>query len=163
MGTALAALAPAEGAGDGVYVLAPGDVVFFTATVGRYLTEPLRVEFREGSITSITGGIEAAMLEDLIDAAPSDHARRLSHVGWGCDPRAEWNGVELYGRDGGGGADVRSVYGTVVVAFGANLDLGGTSDSPVHVDLATRIGSVTVDGATLLDSGRFTVPELTID
>ena len=53
-GTALAALAPAEGEGDGEYVLAPGDVVFFTATVGRYVTEPLRVRFRAGVIESIT-------------------------------------------------------------------------------------------------------------
>lgn len=159
-GTALAALAPAEGEGDGAYVLAPGDVVFLTATVGRYVTEPLRVEFREGVITSITGGVEAQMLEDLIDRGGGGDARRLSHLGWGCDPRADWNGVDLYGRDGGGGADVRSVYGGVVIAFGANIDLGGTSASSVHVDLATRAGSVAVDGRPVLAAGEFTVPDL---
>ena len=153
-GTALAALAPAEGKGNGALVLAPGDVVFLSATVGRYVREPLRVEFRDGSIVSIEGGVEAGMLQALIDGAPSEDARRLSHLGWGCDPRAEWSGVELYGRDGGGGADVRSVAGGIVIAFGANLDLGGTSDSPVHVDLAVRGGSVSVDGAETVRGGR---------
>lgn len=162
-GTALAALVPAEGEGDGVYVLAPGDVVFLTATVGRYVTEPLTVTFRAGVIESIVGGVEAGMLEDLIDRGGGDDARRLSHIGWGCDPRADWNAVDLYGRDGGGGADVRSAYGTVVVAFGANNDLGGTAISSVHVDLATRVASVQVDGEAVLDDGAFTRPELQLN
>jgi 2,5-dihydroxypyridine 5,6-dioxygenase len=161
-GTALAALAPAEGEGEGEYVLAPGDVVFFTATVGRYLAEPLRVRFRAGVIESISGGIEAQMLDQLIERGGGGDARRLSHIGWGCDPRADFNGVDLYGREGGGGADVRSVYGSVVIAFGANNDLGGTSVSSVHVDLATRIASVAVDDRPVLVDGEFTLPELRI-
>jgi 2,5-dihydroxypyridine 5,6-dioxygenase len=162
-GTALAALAPAEGEGEGVYVLAPGDVVFLTATVGRYVAEPLTVRFRSGAIESIEGGVEAGMLSDLIERGGGGDARRLSHIGWGCDPRADWNAVDLYGRDGGGGADVRSAYGTVVIAFGANNDLGGTSVSSVHVDLATRVASVHVDGELVLDRGAFTRPELQLD
>ena len=162
-GTALAALAPAEGEGEGVYVLVPGDVVFLTATVGRYVAEPLTVSFRAGAIESIEGGVEASMLEDLIERGGGGDARRLSHIGWGCDPRADWNAVDLYGRDGGGGADVRSLYGTVVIAFGANNDLGGTSVSSVHVDLATRVASVQVDSETVLDGGAFTRPELQLD
>ncbi len=161
-GTALAALAPAEGEGEGEYVLAAGDIVFFTATVGRYLTEPLRVRFSAGAIESITGGIEAQMLEQLIERGGGGDARRLSHIGWGCDPRADFNAVELYGREGGGGADVRSVHGSVVIAFGANNDLGGTSVSSVHVDLATRVASVTVDDRPILVDGAFELPELRI-
>lgn len=161
-GTALAALAPAEGEGDGDYVLAPGDVVFFTATVGRYVTEPLRVRFSGGVIESISGGIEAQMLEHLIERGGGGDARRLSHVGWGCDPRADWNAVDLYGRDGGGGADIRSVHGSVVIAFGANNDLGGSSVSSVHVDLATRIASVAIDDRPVLVDGSFELPELRI-
>jgi 2,5-dihydroxypyridine 5,6-dioxygenase len=161
-GTALAAVAPIEGEGDGEYVLAPGDVVFFTATVGRYVTEPLRVRFRAGAIESIRGGIEARMLEELIERGGGGDARRLSHIGWGCDPRADFNGVDLYGREGGGGADVRSVYGSVVIAFGANNDLGGTSVSSVHVDLATRVASVDVDDRPVLVDGEFELPELRI-
>ena len=161
-GTALAALAPAEGQGDGEYVLAPGDVVFFTATVGRAVTESLRVRFVEGAIESIEGGIEAGMLKRLIERGGGGDAQRLSHIGWGCDPRADFDGVQLYGREGGGGADVRSVYGSVVIAFGANNDLGGTSVSSVHVDLATRVASVAVDGRPVLADGEFQLPELQI-
>lgn len=161
-GTALAALAPAEGEGEGEYVLAPGDVVFFTATVGRTITEPLRLRFRAGRLDSVAGGIEARMLEDLIERGDGGDARRLSHIGWGCDPRADFNGVELFGRDGGGGADVRSVYGSVVIAFGANNDLGGTSVSSVHVDCATRVASAEVDGREVLVDGEFQVAELTL-
>src|ERR1700759_5674685 len=47
-GTALAALAPAEGEGDGVYVLAPGEVVLLTPTVGRYVSVPLTGRRRGG-------------------------------------------------------------------------------------------------------------------
>jgi 2,5-dihydroxypyridine 5,6-dioxygenase len=159
-GTAIAVSAPGAGAGDGIYVLEPGDVVFFTATVGRYVREPLRVTFTAGRVTAIEGGIEAAMLEDLIARAPGEDARRLAHVGWGCDDRADWNAVELYGREGGGGADVRSVTGASILAFGANLDLGGTSDSNVHVDLPVRRLDIALDDRTIVERGRFVAPEL---
>jgi 2,5-dihydroxypyridine 5,6-dioxygenase len=102
------------------------------------------------------------MLDQLIERGGGGDARRLSHIGWGCDPRADFNGVDLYGRDGGGGADVRSVYGSVVIAFGANNDLGGTSASSVHVDLATRVASVEADDRPVLVDGEFEVPELRI-
>jgi 2,5-dihydroxypyridine 5,6-dioxygenase len=159
-GTAIAVSAPAEGEGDGVYVLEPGDVVFLTATVGRYVREPLAVTFEGGRITDIAGGIEAEMLEDVIARSPTEDARRLSHVGWGCDDRADWNAVELYGRQGGGGADVRSVSGAFILAFGANLDLGGTSDTNVHVDLPARRPSVTLDGGEVVRDGRLVAPQL---
>jgi 2,5-dihydroxypyridine 5,6-dioxygenase len=161
-GTAIAVSAPAEGAGEGVYVVEPGDVAFPTATIGRYLREPLTVRFEAGRVASIEGGIEAGMLEDLIAASPTADARRLAHVGWGCDHRADWNAVELYGRHGGGGADVRSVAGASILAFGANLDLGGSSDTNLHVDLPVRRLDVALDGRAVVRGGRFVAPELEI-
>jgi 2,5-dihydroxypyridine 5,6-dioxygenase len=162
-GTAIAVSAPAEGEGEGVYVLEPGDVVFLTATVGRYVREPLAVTFERGRITGIAGGIEAGMLEGLIARSPTDDARRLSHIGWGCDDRADWNAVDLYGREGGGGADVRSVSGAFILAFGANLDLGGTSDTNVHVDLPARRPTVTLDGREVVRDGRLVASQIAPD
>ena len=50
------------------------------------------------------------------------------------------------GADGGGGAELRSIYGGVLLALGENRDLGGLNGAPLHLDIALRRARLELDG-----------------
>jgi 2,5-dihydroxypyridine 5,6-dioxygenase len=159
-GTALATFSPEEDAADGRLVLAPGDVFFLTAVIGVYVDEPVKLTVENGAIVAVEGGRDARRLESSLQDGGDPDARLISHVGWGGDPRAEWNALSLYARHGGGGADLRSYQGGVVIAFGSNTDMGGTNGTHFHMDLAFRSMSVSLDDREVLCNGQFNVDEL---
>jgi leucyl aminopeptidase (aminopeptidase T) len=47
------------------------------------------------------------------------------------------------------------MLGTVHVAFGASAGIGGTVSVPVHLDVLVLDATLTLDGTTVLDEGRF--------
>jgi leucyl aminopeptidase (aminopeptidase T) len=47
------------------------------------------------------------------------------------------------------------ILGTVHVAFGASIAIGGTVSVPIHLDCVVTEASLTVDGTPVLDEGRF--------
>jgi 2,5-dihydroxypyridine 5,6-dioxygenase len=159
-GTALATFSPQEDAADGRLVLAPGDVFFLTATAGLYVAEPVKLTVENGAIVAVEGGRDARLLEMALHANDDPEARLISHVGWGGDPRADWNALSLYAGHGGGGADIRSYQGAVVIAFGSNTDMGGANDTHFHMDLAFRNMSVSLDDRQVLSGGQFSIDEL---
>ena len=152
-GTALVVTAPIEDSAEGDLVMWPGDVIFLSATVGRYVAEPVTIHLSGGGIASVEGGAEKLLIEELLVHKDDVQARHTSHVGWGCDSRADWYALERYAGQGGGGADVRSAAGCVVLAFGANTDLGGVNSTSTHVDLALRGVSVDVASARPVIAG----------
>jgi 2,5-dihydroxypyridine 5,6-dioxygenase len=159
-GTALTTFSPEEDAANGRLVLAPGDVFFLTATIGLYVVEAVKLTVENGAIVAIQGGRDARLLENALQPSGDPDARLISHVGWGGDPRADWNALSLYAGQGGGGADLRSYHGGVVIAFGSNTDMGGMNATHFHMDLALRNMSFSLDDRQVLSSGQFTVDEL---
>jgi 2,5-dihydroxypyridine 5,6-dioxygenase len=159
-GTALATFSPPEHAAEGRLVLAPGDVFFLTATVGTYVEQPVTLTIADGAITTIEGGCHARQLERMLRAHTDPDAGCISHVGWGADPRADWNALTLYAGQDGGGVDLRSFCGGVVIAFGSNIDMGGTNTTTFHMDLAFREMSVEIDDRPVLEAGAFVADEL---
>ena len=157
-GTSLVAVAPLEEEAEGTLVLAPNDIIFLSATIGVYVAERVTIRVAGGAITAIEGGRERHLLEELLRSGDRA-AHRISHVGWGCDRRADWNALERYRGLDGGGADVRSVRGGVVLAFGANSDMGGRNVTTVHIDLAFRNTSFSVDGEQIVDAGTLALPD----
>jgi 2,5-dihydroxypyridine 5,6-dioxygenase len=158
-GTGLVAVPPLEETASGTLVMRPGDVIFLAATVGRYVRDEIRLTVVDGVITEIEGGSDRWVLEQMLGDPQDPTSRRISHIGWGCDRRATWDALERY-RGHGGGADLRSFAGGVVVAFGANSDMGGANVTTAHVDLAFRDLTVTVDGVVAIDGGRLTTAVL---
>lgn len=159
-GTALATFSPPEHAAEGRLVLAPGDVFFLTATIGIYVESPVTLTIADGRIAAVEGGGHARQLERILRAHPEPDAGCISHVGWGGDPRADWNALSLYVGQDGGGVDLRSFCGGVVIAFGSNVDMGGTNTTTFHMDLAFRDMSVDIDGRPVLEAGEFVIDEL---
>jgi leucyl aminopeptidase (aminopeptidase T) len=50
------------------------------------------------------------------------------------------------------------LLGTIHVAFGASAGIGGTVSVPIHLDVVVLEASLSVDGTTVLDAGRFVLP-----
>jgi 2,5-dihydroxypyridine 5,6-dioxygenase len=126
----------------------------------RYVTEPITIAFDKGVASSVEGGREAIMLRDLFATQNSPDCRRLAHVGWGTDHRARWDILASRGADGGGGAELRSIYGGVLLAMGENRDLGGLNGAPLHLDIALRRARLELDGVVVVENGQILDPQL---
>jgi 2,5-dihydroxypyridine 5,6-dioxygenase len=153
--TALVAMAPDEESAEGTIVLSPGDMAGH-----RYVVDALRLTVEGGRITRTEGGLDAVLLQDHFQRERGSDADRISHIGWGCDPRAKWDALDRYGAYHQGGAEMRSVAGGVVVAFGSNADLGGANRTQLHMDLGLRDARFLIDDRAIADRRQFLASEL---
>ena len=143
-----------EGTTEGRLVLDIGDCVFH---LGRHVEQPVTINFTAGRSTSITGGLDAALIRAELDAAGSN-AYLAGHMAWGVDPRARWTQPITQTPDaGGGGADIESFFGTVQVQIGSNDDIcfGGKIRSNAHLGLCLRGATLALDGQTVIEAGQF--------
>ena len=155
--TGLICTSPLEETVRGTLVISSASIVF---PFGTYVTEPIRIHFEAGSVTSIDGGREATMLSGLIESHGDANARRLAHIGWGLERRARWDTLAARGWNDGGGVESRSVYGNILIALGENGDLGGKNPSRLHIDIALRSGRLELDREPIVEDGRFIASEL---
>jgi 2,5-dihydroxypyridine 5,6-dioxygenase len=138
-------------------VLDAGDVMF---PFGWYVREPVTLEVEGGAVRSVRGGLEAKLFEEDLRRAGDADARVIAHVGWGCEPRADWNVLNTVVAGGVHGVEIRSYNGCLLIAFGANADMGGANHTRAHYDMALRGVTYSVDGTTILDGGRFVPGDL---
>ena len=148
--------APVEESVNGTLVLDVGDLLVM---LGRYATEPVRIKVENGTIKRIDGGVDAVLLRDRLDRANDPEAYIISHIGWGTDRRARWSEIAQRGTEEGA-REVRSTYGNVQIAFGANYRLGGKNKTMAHEDLILRRATFELDGRTIVDDGRIIPEEL---
>lgn len=142
--------APQEDRGEGVLVLSPGDMML---VFGQYVHQPVRIEVEAGSITSISGGVEAALLTEWFAKYRDPNVYRVAHIGWGCERRADWL---KWGQDN------ESYYANMQVAFGANVGIftQGTTRARGHFDFPCRFNSFWVDDVQIMSAGEFLLDEL---
>jgi 2,5-dihydroxypyridine 5,6-dioxygenase len=149
----LVGCAPLEDSAEGLYVIAPGDVLLGQ---WRFATSRIELELHEGRITDIRGGVDAALLKDYMASIGDEGIYRLSHAGWGTDHRADWQHI---------GMDSESALGAVMVALGRNLftapaplcGFGGANSSRGHYDICCRNASLWLDGEPIVDRGRLVI------
>lgn len=144
--------AQVEGSTEGRLVLDVGDSVFH---LGRYVETPVTIDFEQGKITKIDGGLDARLIRDVLESA-GENAFLAGHMAWGVDKRAHWTQPITQTPDtGGGGADVESFAGTVQVQIGSNDDVcfGGTIRSRAHLGLCMRGASLSLDGQAVISNG----------
>jgi 2,5-dihydroxypyridine 5,6-dioxygenase len=142
--------APHEDRGEGVLVVSPGDMML---VFGQYVHQPVRIEIESGSITSISGGVEATLLNEWFGKFDDPNVYRVAHIGWGCERRADWL---KWGQDN------ESYYANMQVAFGANVGVftQGTTRSRGHFDFPCRFNSFWVDDVQIMENGEFLLEEL---
>jgi leucyl aminopeptidase (aminopeptidase T) len=125
--------APIEGSAQGVIVFDGA-----MAGVGK-VRKPIRMVVRDGLAVEITGGPEAQQLNEII--APLGSAgRNIAELGIGTNHRAKITGVIL---------EDEKVLGTVHLALGDNMSMGGTVSVPATIDGLIMKPTVYVDGQKL--------------
>jgi leucyl aminopeptidase (aminopeptidase T) len=133
--------APVEGTAQGVIVFDGA-----MAGVGKVKT-PIRIIVRDGIAVEITGGPEAKKLNELIDPL-GVAARNIAELGIGTNDRAQITGVIL---------EDEKVMGTVHIALGDNMSMGGTVSVPSHLDGLILQPTVYVDDRMIMEDGKLLV------
>jgi 2,5-dihydroxypyridine 5,6-dioxygenase len=151
----LVAAFPAAGSVNGTVVLAPGDL---NLTFKRYVERPVTLEIAEDHIVDVGGeGVDAQLFASYLSAFGDAAARATSHVGWGMNPGARWDYLELYDKGDVNGTEARAQAGNFLYSTGANEHAGRFTAG--HFDLPMRGCSLWLDGRPVVVEGRL-IPEL---
>jgi 2,5-dihydroxypyridine 5,6-dioxygenase len=149
------------GADDGVngkVVLDRGDII--VTPFKRYVLEPTEIVIQDGRVQDIRGGLDADLLHDYMAGFDDPRAAGIAHIGWGCNERARWSGLENDRRSMG--MESRAFYGNVLFSTGPNKELGGDNDTQCHIDIPMRRCSVYLDDEPVLVDGEFVIDELRV-
>lgn len=131
-------LMPEEGKSEGVFVV-DGSM----AGIGKIEEEPIVIKVEKGMATDIRGGREAQRLQKMIDEV-GDKARNLAELGVGTNYMAVISGAIL---------EDEKVAGTVHLALGNNVSMGGTFNVGFHVDGIITHPTLLIDDFVLLENG----------
>jgi len=128
---------PAEGESEGVVVVDAS-----LAGIGK-LAAPVKIVVEKGLAVAVEGGDEARrFLTQLDKAGPA--ARNVAELGVGTNDRAIVTGAIL---------EDEKILGTVHIAFGNNVSMGGTVDVAFHVDGIILHPTLELDGTPVLRDG----------
>lgn len=134
------AITPVEGSAQGTVI-----VDYSIDNIGRIDT-PVELTVDDGRVTDITGGLQASELRDLVERR-GDCARNIAEApSIGTNPD-----VSLTGNQ----ATDKKKLGTMHVAIGDNVTLGGEVECDIHLDMTLSEATITFDGFTVLDDGEF--------
>jgi leucyl aminopeptidase (aminopeptidase T) len=106
--------------------------------------EPAALTVENGRIVAASGGLGPEYLSRL--AAHGDDGTNLAELGVGTNDRAQLTGNVL---------EDEKILGTVHVAFGASIGIGGTVSVPIHLDVVVLDASLEIDGQPVLEDGRY--------
>jgi leucyl aminopeptidase (aminopeptidase T) len=133
--------------GEGFIAPAGGEgtlVARSLAAIGLTRGHPARLTVQRGRLTEAEGPEGEQLLAMLREHG--DAGTNLAELGVGTNDRATLTGNVL---------EDEKILGTVHVAFGASIAIGGTVSVPIHLDCVVTDASLTVDGTQVLDEGRF--------
>jgi len=131
--------APVEGTTNGIFVV-DGSM----AGLGLIGDVNIKIEVKNGFATKITGGRPAKKLNDMLDEVGKG-ARNIAEFGIGTNDSAKLSGILL---------EDEKVMGTVHLALGNNITMGGTFNVPIHLDGIIKKPTVYLDGKLLMDKGK---------
>ncbi|MFA5011033.1 MAG: aminopeptidase [Ignavibacteria bacterium] len=108
------------------------------------LDEPVTVTVKNGYAEEITGGHQAAKFKEMIDKVGRE-ARAIAEFGIGTNYKAKLCGLIL---------EDEKVYGTIHIAFGNNVSMGGNINVKSHIDGLVISPDVFVDGRLIMQKGK---------
>ena len=135
-------LAPVEGTANGVFAV-DGSMAGF----GLLKNANLRIEVKDGFATKISGGPIAKKLVAMLDKVGKG-ARNIAEFGIGTNDSAKLSGVLL---------EDEKVMGTIHLALGNNITMGGTFNVPIHLDGLVKKPTVWMDGKLLMKDGKLLI------
>lgn len=131
-------LAPWEGQSNGKVVI-DGSM----AGLGM-LDEPIAINVRDGYAEEISGGVQAEQLASMLDKSGRD-ARAVAEFGIGTNYKAKLTGMIL---------EDEKVFGTIHIAFGNNLTMGGNIAVNSHLDGLVTAPDVYFDDEAIMLKGK---------
>jgi 2,5-dihydroxypyridine 5,6-dioxygenase len=136
---------------DGTVVIDRGDII---CAFRRYVQQPVTLRIAKGRVVRIEGGgLDAELLRDYM-AGFDEKAYAVSHIGWGLNHRAQWHHMAVADPQKEIGMDALAFHGNVLFSTGPNTELGGSNDTPCHVDIPLRNCSLWLDDLPILSEGR---------
>ena len=133
--------------GEGFIAPANGDGTMFArsiAAIGLARGHPAKLTLENGHLKEATGPEGEQLMQLLTEHG--DDGTNLAELGVGTNDRATLTGNVL---------EDEKILGTVHVAFGASIAIGGKISVPIHLDCVVTEASLTVDGTKVLQEGRF--------
>ncbi len=106
--------------------------------------EPVKVSFKNGYATRISGGRQAKELSNMLNEVDKD-SRQLCEFGIGTNYKAQVTGDIL---------EDEKALGTVHFAFGNNISMGGKIDVPIHIDCVITKPTVYADRRLIMKEGK---------
>lgn len=140
---------PNEGQTHGRVVLNEGD---FISTINKYVSTPVVLTIADGYIRKIEGGDDAQLLREQLENFNDPEAYAVSHIGWGVDPRADWNVSRSHPQSAG--MDQRSFAGNVQFSTGPNVEVGGKRHTLAHFDMPMLGCTLLLDGEPVVANGQ---------
>jgi len=134
-------LAPIEGETNGTVIF---DGSF--AGIG-LLEEPITIKIEKGYAVSIEGGEQAKQLEEMMKKVGLD-AFAVGEFGIGTNYKAKLTGTIL---------EDEKVFGTIHIAFGNNVTMGGTIKIHSHLDGLVKKPTVYFDDEMIMDKGKLVI------
>jgi aminopeptidase len=131
--------APIEGSTNGVFVV-DGSM----SGIGVIGKQHIKIEVKKGFATNITGGAKAKKLIKMLDAH-GKKARNIAELGIGANDKAKLNGNLL---------EDEKVLGTVHLALGNNITMGGNVNVPIHLDGVITKPTIYFDGKIVMKNGK---------
>jgi len=96
---------------------------------------------------SFKGGAQAKELNKMLTKV-GENAKAVAEFGIGTNPKAKICGLIL---------EDEKVLGTVHIAFGNNISMGGSIDVPIHIDCIIKSPSFAIDGKPIMENGKFII------
>jgi 2,5-dihydroxypyridine 5,6-dioxygenase len=141
---------PKAGAVNGTLVMDVGDV---NLTFKRYLESRVTLHIEHDYIVRIEGeGLDAQLMRSYLEAWGDREAYAVSHVGWGMNPRARWDALQLFDKADCNGTELRAFAGNFLYSTGANEVAGRHTLG--HFDLPMRGCTIRLDDTTIVEAGR---------
>lgn len=135
-------LAPVEGTSNGIFVV-DGSM----AGLGLIKNANIKIEVENGYATLISGGKIANKLRKMLDEVGKD-ARNIAEFGIGTNDSAKLSGVLL---------EDEKVMGTIHIALGNNVSMGGSVNVPIHLDGVVKRPTVWLDNKLIMKEGKLLV------
>jgi len=136
-----AAIAPVEGTAKGAMVNP-----FSMDGIG-VIHDPFHLQVENGKVQEVSGGLEAFKLRDVF-ARNDENATNIAEFAIGANPASRITGVI--------NEDKRRI-GTVHIAVGDSMTLGGQVRSNIHFDILFFEPTVQLNGETVVENGKLTI------
>jgi len=137
-------LAPAEGKSNGTLVVDAS-----IAGIGKIKNKPVEIEIKNGYAVEFSGGEEATILKNML----SDFGKEglnVAELGIGTNDSAIITGQIL---------EDEKVFGTIHIAFGNNISMGGTCNVGIHLDCVVTEANIWFDDQKIMENGKLLIKE----